>query len=133
MEALKAPDPPENRPQPRISQYATSRQRLSVQSLLLQSDFVDDSDQIAIPAPNSTLHYRRSDAGIGSGGAVTNGNGDVPPLDDRMSLDGIQDESITPHDLEDAGAELNPWMGGFPSKDDVYGIPGLPGDLDQEY
>ncbi|KAH9892160.1 hypothetical protein F4778DRAFT_751070 [Xylariomycetidae sp. FL2044] len=36
-----------------VSQYATSRQRLSVQSLLLQSDFVDDSHEIAGPAATS--------------------------------------------------------------------------------
>ncbi|KAI1174449.1 fungal-specific transcription factor domain-containing protein [Nemania sp. FL0916] len=39
------------RPSSRISQFANSRQRLSVQSLLLQSDFSDDSHEIAGPGP----------------------------------------------------------------------------------
>ncbi|KAH6645251.1 hypothetical protein BKA67DRAFT_595694 [Truncatella angustata] len=117
---FREPDPPEMRPPARLSQYATSRQRLSVQSLLLQSDFVDDSDQIAVPVPTPTF---------------SNPTGDVPALDDRMSLDGVTEETTTPHGLEgfdDNGAELNPWMG-FPGKDDVYGISGLSGGLDQEY
>lgn len=101
-----------------------------MQSLLLQSDFVDDSDQIAVPAqPTAASNPQRSDSGVGDASA------EVPALDDRMSLDGIQEETMTPHGiegLEDTGVELNPWMG-FPGKDEVYGIPGLSGDLDQEY
>lgn len=36
-----------------VSQFANSRQRLSIQSLLLQSDFVDDSHDIAAPSSSS--------------------------------------------------------------------------------
>ncbi|KAH8682720.1 fungal-specific transcription factor domain-containing protein [Xylariales sp. PMI_506] len=121
-EAAREPEAPDIRPSARVSQYATSRQRLSVQSLLLQSDFVDDSDQLAVPA-YPTLRTPL-----------------LPPievhgLDDRMSLDGVPEESTTPliGDVnDDVGFDLNPWMG-FPGKDDIYGIPGLGGDLDQEY
>ncbi|KAI0437549.1 hypothetical protein F4803DRAFT_145878 [Xylaria telfairii] len=49
-EALSEPEPAAPRPSSKISQYANSRQRLSVQSLLLQSDFVDDSAEIAGPS-----------------------------------------------------------------------------------
>ncbi|KAK9425290.1 putative Zn(2)-C6 fungal-type domain-containing protein [Seiridium unicorne] len=135
-EALREPDPPETRPSGRISQYANSRQRLSVQSLLLQSDFVDDSDQIAVPAQTSGPHNpRREDSNPKSQGASAETSADVPALDDRMSLDEVPEETATPHGIEgyeETGVELNPWMG-FPGKDDVYGIPGLSGDLDAEY
>lgn len=127
-EALREPDVPEIRPVARISQYANSRQRLSVQSLLLQSDFVDDSDQIAV----SAQALKASDQQRDEGDHIST---EVPALDDRMSLDGINEETLTPHGLEgleDTGSELNPWMG-FPGKDDVYGIPGLSGSLDAEY
>ncbi|KAI1115654.1 hypothetical protein F5Y14DRAFT_110747 [Nemania sp. NC0429] len=48
------PTPATSRPSTKISQYANSRQRLSVQSLLLQSDFADDSHEIAGPGPNAS-------------------------------------------------------------------------------
>ncbi|KAK8016945.1 hypothetical protein PG993_015134 [Apiospora rasikravindrae] len=54
-EALNEPDPPEPQPTSRLSEFAKSRQKLSVQSLLLQSDFVDDSDEIAVSNPGSPL------------------------------------------------------------------------------
>ncbi|KAK8075682.1 hypothetical protein PG997_010345 [Apiospora hydei] len=54
-EALNEPDPPEPQPTSRLSEFAKSRQKLSVQSLLLQSDFVDDSDEIAVSHPGSPL------------------------------------------------------------------------------
>jgi hypothetical protein len=125
-----------------VSEYANSRQRLSVQSLLLQADFVDDSDQIAIPP----LRYRTSassnshpamdtgqTSGIGAGRArpVT----DVPALDDRMSMDDLLEETATPPGSDgtvDMGIDLNPWMG-FAGKEDIYGMPGLLADLDGEY
>jgi hypothetical protein len=126
-EALREPDPPDAHPPARISQYASSRQRLSVQSLLLQSDFVDDSDQITVT----------TNAPWAGAGSRTHGDAgaEVPALDDRMSLDGIPEETVTPHAIDGyggTGIELTPWMG-FPGKDDVYGIPGLSGDLDEEY
>ncbi|KAI1749628.1 hypothetical protein F4782DRAFT_296422 [Xylaria castorea] len=49
-ETLSEPEPAAPRSSSKISQYANSRQRLSVQSLLLQSDFADDSAEIAGPA-----------------------------------------------------------------------------------
>ncbi|KAI0860203.1 hypothetical protein F4860DRAFT_232164 [Xylaria cubensis] len=49
-ETLSEPEPEAPRSSSKISQYANSRQRLSVQSLLLQSDFADDSAEIAGPA-----------------------------------------------------------------------------------
>ncbi|KAK7999477.1 hypothetical protein PG990_012077 [Apiospora arundinis] len=52
-ETLNEPDPPEPQPTSRLSAFAKSRQRLSVQSLLLQSDFVDDSDEIAASSAGS--------------------------------------------------------------------------------
>ncbi|KAI0976854.1 hypothetical protein F4678DRAFT_456133 [Xylaria arbuscula] len=48
QETPSEPEPPAApRSSPKVSQYASSRQRLSVQSLLLQSDFTDDSHEIA--------------------------------------------------------------------------------------
>lgn len=124
-----------------MSQYANSRQRLSVQSLLLQSDFVDDSDQIALPpiryeAPSPPPATRDTGQGRNKpGGSISRPASDVPPLDDRMSLDDLPEETATPQGSDgmgDVGMDLNPWMG-FPGKDDIYGIPGLSGDLDDEY
>ncbi|KAI8955036.1 hypothetical protein F4801DRAFT_603559 [Xylaria longipes] len=51
------PEPAAPRSSSKVSQYANSRQRLSVQSLLLQSDFADDSAEIAgPPASNNTVN-----------------------------------------------------------------------------
>ncbi|KAI0452645.1 hypothetical protein F5B21DRAFT_482398 [Xylaria acuta] len=47
------PEPAAPRSSSKVSQYANSRQRLSVQSLLLQSDFADDSAEIAGPPASS--------------------------------------------------------------------------------
>ncbi|KAI0903487.1 hypothetical protein F4823DRAFT_629362 [Ustulina deusta] len=49
QETHAEPEPAAPRSLSKISQYASSRQRLSVQSLLLQSDFTDDSHEIASP------------------------------------------------------------------------------------
>ncbi|TGJ83481.1 hypothetical protein E0Z10_g5311 [Xylaria hypoxylon] len=54
QETLSEPEPAAPRSSSKISQYASSRQRLSVQSLLLQSDFTDDSHEIASPFPASS-------------------------------------------------------------------------------
>lgn len=134
MKAIREADPPEIRPTARVSQYANSRQRLSVQSLLLQSDFVDDSDQIAVDVSGGASQSARS-AVRGGDAPVSNSGADVPNSDDRMSLDGVEEDPTTLHDLEgfeQVGDQLNPWMG-FPGADDIYGIPGLSGDLDAEY
>lgn len=134
MKAIREPDPPEIRPTARVSQYANSRQRLSVQSLLLQSDFVDDSDQIAVNVSGGASQSARS-AIRGGEAPVSSSGADVPNSDDRMSLDGAEDDTTALRDLEgfeQAGDQLNPWMG-FPGADDIYGIPGLSGDLDAEY
>ncbi|GAP88105.1 putative fungal transcription factor regulatory middle homology region [Rosellinia necatrix] len=48
--ALSEPEPATPQTSSKVSRYANSRQRLSVQSLLLQSDFADDSHEIAGPA-----------------------------------------------------------------------------------
>ncbi|KAI1874707.1 hypothetical protein JX265_004915 [Neoarthrinium moseri] len=137
-EALREPDPPEPRPSDRISQYASSRQKLSVQSLLLQSNFVDDSDQITISPVARVTHGTRLDeegCGIVQNDTLRNTT-DVPGMDDRMSLDDVSEETKTPNAAEggeeEVSFDLNPWMG-FPGKDDVYGIPGLSGGLDAEY
>ncbi|KAI0434906.1 hypothetical protein F5Y09DRAFT_155196 [Xylaria sp. FL1042] len=47
QETHSEPESAAPRSSSKISQYASSRQRLSVQSLLLQSDFTDDSHEIA--------------------------------------------------------------------------------------
>ncbi|ETS73204.1 hypothetical protein PFICI_15149 [Pestalotiopsis fici W106-1] len=136
--AIQEPDPPEIRPAARVSQYANSRQRLSVQSLLLQSDFVDDSDQIAVHVSGGGATSRTVRAAAQDGeGLAADASTDATNLDDRMSVDGGQEynaiASIGEHEgLEATGVQLNPWMG-FPGQDDVYGIPGLSGDLDAEY
>ncbi|KAF7541150.1 hypothetical protein G7054_g870 [Neopestalotiopsis clavispora] len=136
--AIQEPDPPEIRPAARVSQYANSRQKLSVQSLLLQSDFVDDSDQIAVHVSGgggASLQTTRASA-HDPDRLATDANTDASILDDRMSIDGGHEYIATiPQDFEGfetTGVQINPWMG-FPGHDDVYGIPGLSGDLDAEY
>ncbi|KAI0877771.1 hypothetical protein GGS24DRAFT_79699 [Hypoxylon argillaceum] len=98
------PQPPSPLPEPepaaaaprssgpaKISQYANARQRLSVQSLLLQSDFADDSHEIAGPAPSSAsqaIHFQgprpRALRPAGEGGA-----GDDPSPPASSSRGGI--------------------------------------------
>ncbi|KAI1371869.1 fungal-specific transcription factor domain-containing protein [Hypoxylon crocopeplum] len=143
QEAFSEPDPPSSRPSTKVSQYASSRQRLSVQSLLLQSDFVDDSNEIAGPAQGAetqtatngiqanlqTTHISEAAATAsasgpksqawGAGGQVSSGNGHVPSP--CLSLDAGQ---------EDAGLIFNPWMG-FTGTEDMYG--GRPQGLDEEF
>ncbi|KAI1452037.1 fungal-specific transcription factor domain-containing protein [Annulohypoxylon moriforme] len=141
QEAFSEPDPPSSaRPSTKVSQYATSRQRLSVQSLLLQSDFVDDSNEIAGPAQTTetptlsgsmqTAHASGVSGEMMSGAAtprnhswVTTGpaNGQLPPT--SLSLDARQ---------EDAGLIFNPWMG-FTGSEDMYGVSSRPPGLDDEF
>ncbi|KAI0536078.1 hypothetical protein GGR58DRAFT_514855 [Xylaria digitata] len=56
QEVFSEPEAAAPRSSSKISRFASSRQRLSVQSLLLQSDFTDDSHEIAgpFPAPSAT-------------------------------------------------------------------------------
>ncbi|KAI1383964.1 fungal-specific transcription factor domain-containing protein [Hypoxylon trugodes] len=140
QETLSEPDPPPSaRPSTKVSQYASSRQRLSVQSLLLQSDFVDDSNEIAgpppppptnsqavsIPEPTNPISNNTSNIpknqGWGVGGQTNSANGQIPTA--GFSLDAGQ---------EDAGLIFNPWMG-FTGTEDMYGASGRPPGLDDEF
>ncbi|KAI1089385.1 fungal-specific transcription factor domain-containing protein [Rostrohypoxylon terebratum] len=141
--ALAEPDAPSARPSNKISQYATSRQRLSVQSLLLQSDFADDSHEIAGPsqatgAPTLSSGTKTAQTAYASrvhdgslAGVITSrncswgttgaGNGQVPLA--GSSFDARQ---------EDAGLIFNPWMG-FAGSEDMYSVTGRPSGLDDEF
>lgn len=145
QETFTEPDPPSSRPSTKVSQYASSRQRLSVQSLLLQSDFVDDSNEIAGPTQGAdteagangteanpqTAHAPTpsNDAAVASPGhqgwstveQANPGNPQIPPP--GLSLDARQ---------EDAGLIFNPWMG-FAGTEDMYGVSGRPSGLDEEF
>ncbi|KAI2463480.1 fungal-specific transcription factor domain-containing protein [Annulohypoxylon bovei var. microspora] len=140
QESFAEPDPPSARPSTKVSQYAISRQRLSVQSLLLQSDFVDDSNEIAGPTqatgtptlPDGIHTAQVSGASSETAtvnatprnlpwGPMTPGNGQVPPT--GLSLDARQ---------EDAGLIFNPWMG-FTGSEDMYGASSRPSGLDDEF
>ncbi|KAH8160100.1 hypothetical protein CIB48_g8145 [Xylaria polymorpha] len=88
-ETLSEPEPAAPRPSSKISQYANSRQRLSVQSLLLQSDFADDSAEIAgpaaqqqreVPYASSLQRGQTNSVGIARGGGGDPGNLSVPVL-----------------------------------------------------
>ncbi|KAI1798725.1 hypothetical protein F4811DRAFT_547327 [Daldinia bambusicola] len=121
--------PPSSRPSTKVSQYASSRQRLSVQSLLLQSDFVDDSHEIAgLMSPAETHTHAQSPSPHTYGpssdrmAAVASkaqqqwtpspaGNGQLPSPSPGLSLDAGQ---------EDAGLIFNPWMG-FTGTEDMSG------------
>ncbi|KAI1100845.1 fungal-specific transcription factor domain-containing protein [Jackrogersella minutella] len=144
QEVFSEPDPPSARPSTKVSQYASSRQRLSVQSLLLQSDFVDDSSEIAgpsqgidtqtcansIPADLQTANVSGSNneaattaaaSRIPVWGAAGQANSQVPPT--GLSLDAGQ---------EDAGLIFNPWMG-FTNSEDMYGVSRRASGLDDEF
>ncbi|KAI1642679.1 fungal-specific transcription factor domain-containing protein [Daldinia loculata] len=134
QETPSEPDPPpSSRPSTKVSQYASSRQRLSVQSLLLQSDFVDDSNEIAGPTPPPETHTLQATAqtthvyGQSSEDPTpaaktqqwsTSANGQLPSP--GLSLDAGQ---------EDAGLIFNPWMG-FTGTEDMSG---RPSGLDDEF
>ncbi|KAI1413067.1 fungal-specific transcription factor domain-containing protein [Hypoxylon sp. FL1857] len=146
QEAFSEPDPPSARPSTKVSQYASSRQRLSVQSLLLQSDFVDDSNEIAnatqgsetqtiassIQANPQASHVSGSSSelptvvasktqGWATLGQANEGNSQVSPP--GLSLDAGQ---------EDAGLIFNPWMG-FTGTEDMYGVSSRSQGLDDEF
>lgn len=145
QEAFSEPDPPSARPSTKVSQYASSRQRLSVQSLLLQSDFVDDSNEIANSTQGSEEQTIASCIQVNpptsnvseSGGEVSTvtpktqawatvaqtntGSGQVSQP--GSSLDAGQ---------EDAGLIFNPWMG-FTGTEDMYGVSRRSQGLDDEF
>ncbi|KAI0203473.1 fungal-specific transcription factor domain-containing protein [Astrocystis sublimbata] len=117
----------------KISQYANSRQRLSVQSLLLQSDFADDSAEIAGP---SSYHQQQSQQ---TTYPSTQQTINIPPvtyapkaLNMSMGM-GMGMGTDAPIDAlrEDAGLIFNPWMG-FSGTEDLYGLLGVEG-LSEEY
>ncbi|KAI1448906.1 fungal-specific transcription factor domain-containing protein [Annulohypoxylon stygium] len=137
---LSEPDPPSARPSTKVSQYATSRQRLSVQSLLLQSDFADDSHEIAGPSQATEAPILSGGtqaahpSGVNNGslasvitsrnhswGTIGAGNGQGPPA--GSSFDARQ---------EDAGLIFNPWMG-FTGSEDMYSVAGRASGLDDEF
>ncbi|KAI0376002.1 fungal-specific transcription factor domain-containing protein [Hypomontagnella monticulosa] len=156
QETFSEPDPPSARPSTKVSQYASARQRLSVQSLLLQSDFVDDSNEIAaLPQEPETQSFTTNAQTTiqaahvsGSGGetviatntpnatssAVSRNQGwstagQVNPGSVQVPSFGLSLDA----GQEDAGLIFNPWMG-FTSTEDMYGVSTLrPSGLDDEF
>ncbi|TRX93795.1 hypothetical protein FHL15_005177 [Xylaria flabelliformis] len=148
-ETLSEPEPEAPRSSSKISQYANSRQRLSVQSLLLQSDFADDSAEIAGPAITqqqetaypSFQQTRTDPAGIASElplpvpsprTAMTAGTLTIPPATYISTTQQSQpSRTITASPSpwgktidarrEDAGLIFNPWMG-FSGTEEFYGL-----------
>ncbi|KAI8629595.1 hypothetical protein F5Y19DRAFT_475049 [Xylariaceae sp. FL1651] len=149
-ETLSEPEPVAPSPSSKVSQYANSRQRLSVQSLLLQSDFADDSHEIAGPlgattgqettttrarpaAPDREEDHENPSrvpppgvipVAVSPGPAAPAPHGNTNPPQ-ASSLD------ITTIDArrEDAGLIFNPWMG-FTGNEDFYE---LSEGLNEEY
>ncbi|KAI0169433.1 fungal-specific transcription factor domain-containing protein [Hypoxylon sp. FL1284] len=141
QEAPSEPDTPSARPSTKVSQYASSRQRLSVQSLLLQSDFVDDSSEIAgmthgAGSEAATVSCTQPNARIphsvpGSSSEVANAprksawgttGQPYPPSGQTQQVGSCLDAG-----QEDAGLIFNPWMG-FAGSEDMYGVSGRPPD-----
>ncbi|KAI1261440.1 hypothetical protein F5Y18DRAFT_440542 [Xylariaceae sp. FL1019] len=135
----------------KVSQYANSRQRLSVQSLLLQSDFADDSQEIAGGGPDSaSARTPSASMGTGNGGERQSGReGRDSSASSATMPDYVNGTSATSQaqvattsaattlpptidaGQEDAGLIFNPWMG-FTGSEDIYGM-GVPGRLDDDY
>ncbi|KAI1125298.1 hypothetical protein F5Y10DRAFT_268231 [Nemania abortiva] len=144
------PEPAAPRSSSKISQYANSRQRLSVQSLLLQSDFADDSHEIA--GPPSTYNITSQQAEVAAAdpafpvpdrdsreNVLSSAQGESTvlalPLSNYSSITGEQPQpqpsrstpsstswgmTIDAH-REDAGLIFNPWMG-FTGTEEFYGL-----------
>ncbi|XXH02970.1 hypothetical protein Hte_009360 [Hypoxylon texense] len=138
QEAFSEPDPPSTRPSTKVSQYASSRQRLSVQSLLLQSDFVDDSNEIAGPTPGAAIQATAHGMQTNSRTTHISGPSEVATTPRNQtwgvtgqveSLNGQSQQPGTCLDAgqEDAGLIFNPWMG-FAGTEDMYGMSGRPPD-----
>ncbi|ORY70304.1 fungal-specific transcription factor domain-containing protein [Pseudomassariella vexata] len=139
-EVATEPAPPDPPPSSKISQYANSRQKLSVHSLLLQSNFVDDSEEITLPPLRYTREPQEgygdlvNKAGSWADSRVMN----LPSLMGNRNPEtasGPIANAVT-YDEDDgyssSGPAFNPWMG-FPGKDDVYGVCGLSGDLNEDF
>ncbi|KAI0108978.1 hypothetical protein GGR51DRAFT_116645 [Nemania sp. FL0031] len=143
------PEPAAPRSSTKISQYANSRQRLSVQSLLLQSDFADDSHEIAgapslynnltsqqtappaFPSPKPSIL-----SSTGTGDLTPTTEALVLPLGSNYGSEQLQPQSQPPPSRstpssawnmtidarrEDAGLIFNPWMG-FTGTEEFYGL-----------
>ncbi|KAK7994429.1 hypothetical protein PG991_016017 [Apiospora marii] len=159
-EALTEPDPPEPRPTSRLSEFARSRQKLSVQSLLLQSDFVDDSDEIVWSNPGSPLDqivdtattvvatapepaYITSDLEVPTVTTTVAAKVPPPPLS-NFGMDPTDFLPITNSnsfgsslsqgsgsDITDDGLIFNPWIG-LHEIGNIYGGMGMSWSMDQE-
>ncbi|RYP68645.1 hypothetical protein DL771_006515 [Monosporascus sp. 5C6A] len=144
-EALSEFDASPQRVPSGVSQFANSRQRLSIQSLLLQSDFVDDSHEIAASSTGSGFQNSRAsdNQSSGSSGKRTafSKQGDSAPSSGE-TWNGLSQEqtyvshtnqcalTMSPHyDVGQQRSELafNPWMG-FPGTEDL-----LPGAMSDDY
>ncbi|RYO80119.1 hypothetical protein DL766_001561 [Monosporascus sp. MC13-8B] len=145
-EGLSEFDAPPQRVPSGVSQFANSRQKLSIQSLLLQSDFVDDSHEIAAPSPGSGM--RNSGAGdnqpLGSPGKRTAFSNQVASAPSRgETWNGLSQEQthVSPtnqcaltlsshYDVGQQRSELvfNPWMG-FPGTEDLL----ISGGMNDDY
>ncbi|KAI1823023.1 hypothetical protein F4861DRAFT_353737 [Xylaria intraflava] len=136
----------------KVSQYASSRQRLSVQSLLLQSDFADNSHEIVgsgdgdaaplIPllppllptittaiTPPTTTTTPPTTATTTTTTTITTTTPVIPDQDPARQPR-RQPRTITIDACrEDAGLIFNPWMG-FAGTEELYGFPG---GLSEEY
>ncbi|KAI1078941.1 fungal-specific transcription factor domain-containing protein [Whalleya microplaca] len=145
QEGLPEPKPPSTRSSSKISQCANSRQRLSVQSLLLQSDFVDDSNDIVAPpqggdsqANANGVHNSIHTARPREASSKTVSTATVSKDSDRTGQAHHNNGIVSPPGLtldagqEDAGLIFNPWMG-FPSNEDVYGMSQFTTGLDEDY
>ncbi|KAI1771263.1 fungal-specific transcription factor domain-containing protein [Hypoxylon cercidicola] len=141
QETFSEPDTPSTRPSTKVSQYASSRQRLSVQSLLLQSDFVDDSNEIAGPTQGAaiqatsdgmqsnprTAHLPGSDSEVAVPRNQTWGMSGMMGQVNPLSGQAHQPGPCLDAGQEDAGLIFNPWMG-FAGTEDMYGVSGPPPD-----
>lgn len=147
QETFSEPGPPSTRPSTKVSQYASSRQRLSVQSLLLQSDFVDDSNEIAGPTQGPTqgaaIQATTNDmhttprtnhvSGLSSEIAITprNQTWNMAGITGQVSSLNGQAQQPSPcldAGQEDAGLIFNPWMGFAGTEDMYYGVSVRPPD-----
>ena len=145
-EAVQEPDAPPPRVSSGVSQFANSRQRLSIQSLLLQSDFVDDSHDIAAASPeggpqgpksgseqpsqgsrdaSSIVAAQRSPPAVVSSSEAWSGTSrsQAHPSsnNDYAPALGLQDDG------EQRGLAFNPWMG-YPGTEDL-----LSGGMNDDY
>ncbi|RYP85807.1 hypothetical protein DL770_004986 [Monosporascus sp. CRB-9-2] len=134
-EALSEFDTPPQRVPSGVSQFANSRQRLSIQSLLLQSDFVDDSHEIAAPSPGSGLQNseasdNQSPGSSGKRTAFSNQGASAHSSGETWSGLSQEQTYVSPtnqcaltmsshYDVGQQPSELafNPWMG-FPGTED---------------